>query len=352
MKRHDRIDAIAGAIALGEATDAERHEYREHLASCRHCLRESGGEHEIERVASIVTFARESETWSPDLRNVVGSRMQRRARKLQYGLGLAGLCVALSLGVHAVVFGNMSPLKFAEQRPVVFDAGATRIVLEQRANANAPKQVAQQPLPAAEPQRQLVVTHNVISMQRAPMPSIRPVEMPRQIAAIVVHPKADGAVKGAAGGRAARVKHEPPPQTWHTVATTTTTSQVETAPQTLTHSAESLQFAPLRRDRDAGLVGGETAINPQPPMIAYDEGAQGTAVFEVLIDDRGAPTKCVITKSTGFLVLDSAVCKAAMAAKYTPKIQDGRAVPGVYRDAFTFRMQDNPSIDGIPQRIQ
>jgi TonB family protein len=99
-------------------------------------------------------------------------------------------------------------------------------------------------------------------------------------------------------------------------------------------------------------VGGETAINPQPPMIAYDEGAEGTTVFEVLIDERGNPTRCVITKSAGYAVLDNAVCKAAKDARYVPKTVDGRAVAGVYRDAFTFRMsQNDQNIEGIPKSI-
>ncbi len=85
-------------------------------------------------------------------------------------------------------------------------------------------------------------------------------------------------------------------------------------------------------------------------MIAYDEGAQGTSVFEVLVDDRGTPTKCVITKSSGYAVPDSTVCKAAMSTHFSPNIQDGRTVPGVYHDAFTFRVQDNPAIEGIPHQ--
>jgi TonB family protein len=87
-------------------------------------------------------------------------------------------------------------------------------------------------------------------------------------------------------------------------------------------------------------------------MIAYSEGADGTTVFEVRIDEHGNPTKCIITKPAGYTVLDDAVCKAAMKARYTPKLVDGRAVPGVYRDAFTFHMSDDSaSIEGVPQTI-
>jgi protein TonB len=138
--------------------------------------------------------------------------------------------------------------------------------------------------------------------------------------------------------------------TWRTVARTTTTSLSESAPQTLTHSAESIHIAATR---EASPIGGETALNPQPPMIAYDEGAEGTVVFQVFIDERGVPTKCVITKSSNYTVLDATVCKAAMEARYTPKTVGGRAVPGTYQDAFTFRSsQDNQrNNEGIPKTI-
>ena len=348
---HDRIESIAGAIALGEADDAQRQEYRRHIADCALCLRDLGGEHEIERVAATVTAARDAETWEPRLRNIVTGRSRLRTRKLQYGLGIAGLSLALSLGVHAIVVSSLSPLNVAEQNPSL-GSGVTRVSLEQGSRSGFGASVVQAP-----PQRQLVVTHNVVQMQRAPV-NPQPATAPgsaknartpsRQIASIVVHPK----TAPQQSAQSNRPVWEQPEQAWRTVATTTTTSQMETAPQSLTHSAESMQFGPLRRDRDVAVAGGETAINPQPPMIAYDEGAQGTAVFEVLVDERGAPTKCVITKSTNYLVLDNAVCKAAMGARYLPKIQDGRAVAGVYHDAFTFRMQENPSIEGLPHIIK
>jgi hypothetical protein len=61
----------------------------------------------------------------------------------------------------------------------------------------------------------------------------------------------------------------------------------------------------------------------------------------------------VITKSSNYAVLDSTVCKAAMNVRYTPKTVGGRAVPGTYQDAFTFRSsQDNQRVEGIPKPIQ
>jgi TonB family protein len=57
----------------------------------------------------------------------------------------------------------------------------------------------------------------------------------------------------------------------------------------------------------------------------------------VTVDERGMPAHCAITKSSGFPALDVAVCKAAMNVHYLPRLINGKATVGVYRDAFTFR---------------
>jgi TonB family protein len=333
-KVHDRIEAIAGAIALGEASDEERRVYREHIASCLQCLQTFGGEHEIERVATTVASARESEVWQPQLGDVIAKGERRRSYSLRWALTALGVVLAAGLGMRVLpvpVAGHDAP------------AHATRTV------AHAQPKAPAEALPA---QPRLVVTHNVVQIARAPLPEsvaasvIAPpkVGKARDLVAITVH--ADP-----------RAQSQSPPQAqipvwrrddvtaWRTVARTTMTSVTETAPQTFTHNAEAIQIA-ANYTREVAPIGGETAINPQPAMIAYDEGAQGTTAFEVLVDERGAPTKCVVTKSAGYPVLDIAVCKAAMKARYTPKVVDGRAVPGLYRDAFTFHLDDT-SDDGL-----
>jgi TonB family protein len=105
--------------------------------------------------------------------------------------------------------------------------------------------------------------------------------------------------------------------------------------------AESIAVAPSYIIRDVTPVGGVTAINPKPAPIAYAQGAEGTTAFEVAVDERGTPTKCTITKGSGYASLDVAVCKAAMGAKYTPRTVNGKPVASVYRDAFTFRNNNN-----------
>ena len=79
---------------------------------------------------------------------------------------------------------------------------------------------------------------------------------------------------------------------------------------------------------------------PRPPAIAYDERAEGTTAVDVSVDDRGIPVKCTIAKSSGWMVLDVAVCRAVMHARYSPRTMNGRPVDGIYHDAFTFRSND------------
>jgi hypothetical protein len=63
-----QIEALAGAVALGEADEAQRETYRRHLAVCAHCVNELGGERDIERVMAAVGSARDDERWEPTLR--------------------------------------------------------------------------------------------------------------------------------------------------------------------------------------------------------------------------------------------------------------------------------------------
>jgi len=347
---HDRIEAIAGAIALGEASDGERREYREHIAACPKCLNALGGEHEIERVAATVASARESEIWQPQIGDVVAARKHRRKHAVSFGFGVAGLAAVLSIGVHALLASQAAPIAMHAAQPPVENVAATRVTLEQRS--------APQPKPIEQPQRRLIVQHNVVQIARAPIPA-QSLSIPsapvsnaktQDIATVTVHAPPRQTHKPKQSN--VPVWRRDDGDTWHTVAQTTTTSLSESAPQTLTHRAELIQVSSPHIAREAAPIGGETAINPQPPMIAYDEGAEGTTAFEVLIDEHGNPTKCVITKPAGFKVLDDTVCRAAMQAKYMPKTIDGRAVVGVYRDAFTFRMsQSDQNVEGIPKPI-
>lgn len=335
---HKEIESIAGAIALGEATDADRRKYREHIASCPDCLTELGGEHEIERTMAGVGTARDGEVWEPQLGNVFERRAVRPSQALRFAAAFAVTFAGAAAALHFFALPSSAP--------VTLPADGTRLSAAVTRAANAQGTSSQS-------QRRLVVFHNVVQIARAPVVLPYPSHSASsqadakapEIAAVTVYPQFAPASKNRAKTSTAR---DP---VWRTVSRMTTTALTETAPQRVS-SAESLQLGTAFHSgtTEAAPLGGETAINPQPPMIAYAEGAEGTTVFEVVIDEHGFPTKCVITKPAGYRFLDDAVCKAAMKARFLPKTIEGRAVPGVYRDAFTFRVSSDAS-DGLPKPI-
>lgn len=344
---HERAEIIAGAIALGEATDSERVEYREHIAGCRACLESLGGEREIERVSSTVAQARDSEIWEPDVLPGVLRRAARPSRAWSYGFGAIAAVVAISLGVRVVSSASFAhqPVAVTAHAPAT-DTALALVTLDKHAQQALRAQAAkQQRAVAANPARHMVVVHNVVQIARAPMTMAKVDRAaqnsqsdPPELAAVTVHPKR--APAKLPSGKVP-VWRDP---SWRTVAMTTTTALSESAPAAPAQKAENIQvpmqIAAAYATREARPLGGDTAINPQPPLIAYDQGAEGTTVFEVQIDDRGNAVKCSITRSSGWSTLDDAVCKAAMKAKYAPKTVNGRPVQGTYTDAFTFRMSD------------
>ncbi|HVA28382.1 MAG TPA: TonB family protein [Candidatus Baltobacteraceae bacterium] len=307
-----RAEILAGALALGEATDAERDEYRRHIAVCSSCLNAIGGEREIERTMELVSAARDSEMWEPVL---TAASIKRTHATRVWGVGLSAAAVALvaSLGIHLVIASQIRPVTIAQVREPNPPVPTMHVTIERR----APKPPAPVPKPTTfEPS--IVVVHNVITLKRAQTTVVAESVPFKSVPASNVP-----------------VWRRDEPLNVPSHATT-----VAMAPL-MQGRAESLVVAPVYSVRDVAPLGGDTAINPRPPMIAYAMGAEGTTAFEVTVDDRGVPQKCTITKPSGYLVLDRAVCKAAMQARFSPRLVNGRAVSGVYRDAFTFRSQNN-----------
>lgn len=96
----ETVERLAGAIAIGEADDGDRESYRRHLAVCRHCLTEFGGERAIERVMATIANARDDESWQPDLRPALARTGSRR-----YGWSAAialAAAVAIVVGVRSI----------------------------------------------------------------------------------------------------------------------------------------------------------------------------------------------------------------------------------------------------------
>jgi len=342
LQSHRRTEVLAGAIALGEATEADVREYREHLAHCSRCVAEFGGERELARVAQRVLDARDSEVWEPDLRAGVFSRMSATPKRaLRYGLGALAGCLALSAALHFVVVGGLPSMHSQLADPLVLNYEGNKIVLERRSTRDA-----------KPPAPKVVIVHNIVRLARpaaappAPVRAIaaKPAEIPRQVRNVAVTLPATGA----SNGRASK-------PVWEAAASSGAAHERDGGAATLSRAngggsgdtgnaalagPQTIGVLPSYTTREAEPEGGETAINPRPPAIAFAEGAEGTAAFEVLVDEQGKATKCIITQSSGWPVLDQSTCDAALSVRYRPKTINGRAVPGVYRDAFTFRNQN------------
>jgi TonB family protein len=317
-----RAEILAGALALGEATDAERDEYRGHIAACASCLGAIGGEREIERTMATVRIARDSEVWEPAL-TAASIQRTHASRAWGFGLSAAAIAVVASLAIHALLVSQIRPMTVAQVRESSPPAQFMHLTIERR----APTVAAPAPKPTVfEPS--IVVVHNVITLKRAQT----------TVVAESLPYKTDKSPQ--AESNVPVWRRDEPLKTQPQAQPVTVAAQASAAP-ILQGRAESIYVAPNDTVRDVAPLGGDTAINPRPPMIAYSMGAEGTTAFEVSVDERGVPQKCTITKPSGYLVLDRAVCKAAMQARFLPRMVNGRAVAGVYRDAFTFRSQNN-----------
>jgi anti-sigma factor RsiW len=104
-----QAETLAGAIALGEASEAERREYRAHVAGCPKCLAANGGEREIERVMAVALQARDDESWEPALRPA-GARRSQPLRVLRWG------AVAATAALFAFTVLNTQPRPAALHR--------------------------------------------------------------------------------------------------------------------------------------------------------------------------------------------------------------------------------------------
>lgn len=309
-----RAEVTAGALALGEATDVQRDDYRRHIAQCGSCLTNLGGEHDIAATMNVVARARDEERWQPEARIVL--RHQTRPNRIwKFGFGALAVASVAWIGVYL----------FAPRAPMM--------TLHATVAANVPA--------APHAQRHdtrghdLVVVHNVATLRRPPLPAPAPRAVaiaPAPVRIPAVEPRAHRAP--AAHAPSVVAVTDPSLRDEGSVSAQ---RNVGTAPAPAERAESIAVLPPPGITHDVIPLGGEDAIVPHPPAIAYYENAEGTTTFEVSVDERGMPMKCSVTKSSGFLVLDEAVCAAALRVRYSPRTINGRAVPGVYRDALTFQ---------------
>ena len=330
-----QAEAVAGAIALGEAGDAARDWYRRHLSECRGCVADLAGEREIERTARLVSEARDGESWQPDVRAALGRRSRGTGRTWRFAFSALAGAAVLAAATYALLDAGVHRIGVSAQHPIVIGYDGQRILVERRVPPAARPASAVRPArAAARPAPKLYVVHNVVTL--AP---------PRAAAAVTPS-------RGPAKPNGAAAKTHPAPAAPSVVAEASVPTErdersvsalrtAETAPPPAQRAESLAVIPPSVAIHDVFPLGGEDAIVPRPTAIAYSENAEGTTAFEVSVDERGVAVRCTITKASGYLVLDEAVCRAAMRARYSPRTINGRAVPSVYRDAFTFRSGDD-----------
>jgi protein TonB len=88
---------------------------------------------------------------------------------------------------------------------------------------------------------------------------------------------------------------------------------------------------------DAAIKG--TAVEPDYPDIAREQGATGTTLVKVTLDASGDVTDASVYKSAGNPALDQAAIKAARATAYIPDIVNCVKTAGSYLFSATFSGQ-------------
>jgi hypothetical protein len=155
-RAHDRFEALAGALALGEATDAERMQFAEHARTCARCAEDAAA---FPATLALVGEARESERWQPSLGRELAerlrSRRETRSRRTFASLGF-GIVASLALNVLFVSGVAGRAVDALRVAPDPAPLAGTRLTLEERrtpraraaAPAAAPRRLAALPPPA------------------------------------------------------------------------------------------------------------------------------------------------------------------------------------------------------------
>ena len=127
---HDRFEALAGAIALGEATTRERERFDAHARSCEAC-RDDATTGIV--VRALVETARDEESWRPSFHDAIFARIhERRSLRSRFAIGALGWAFAGSVVLNAaIVSGVASHVGQAlRERVPPSEVVATRIEIE------------------------------------------------------------------------------------------------------------------------------------------------------------------------------------------------------------------------------
>ncbi|MDQ2908594.1 MAG: zf-HC2 domain-containing protein [Candidatus Eremiobacteraeota bacterium] len=104
---HGRFEALAGALALGEATTEERDHFEAHAAECATCRAATADD--LVGMRELIVTAREEETWRPSLGSALMTRIRdERLRRSRLTLRVLGWSVALSLALDAAFVSGVT----------------------------------------------------------------------------------------------------------------------------------------------------------------------------------------------------------------------------------------------------
>jgi len=132
---HRHFEALAAALALGEASEAERAEFAAHARSCAVCAADAAhGSALVGRLAA----ARDDERWQPHLDGDIGARLSvHRTQRSKQTFAVLGYAVAASLVVNVAFVGGFAGRALDALRvtpaPEAAAVNSLRIVLEHRA---------------------------------------------------------------------------------------------------------------------------------------------------------------------------------------------------------------------------
>jgi hypothetical protein len=104
MRGHARFEALAGAVALGEATAAEAEDFARHAPACASCRADFGDAAPLAALERL----REEEAWRPAVDAAVLARIrERRTRRSRFTLNALTYGVVVSIVLNVLLVGGV-----------------------------------------------------------------------------------------------------------------------------------------------------------------------------------------------------------------------------------------------------
>lgn len=80
-------------------------------------------------------------------------------------------------------------------------------------------------------------------------------------------------------------------------------------------------------------------VQPKYPRVAQRKGIEGTALFEIWLDEQGQLTKLLLITSSGAKILDDAAQKAIEQWRFNPHSENGQSMPSRVRIPVRFSLE-------------